>query len=122
MRKSTSRVKTYPADGKHGVVSVDFLGPLVSTAAVGQEDQDANEKRETSHGKRQLLWPRRLVRVGSPWGHAALRRERLGGVEDGERGGQHGEDDERTAEANPTKCELGHADTSLDFLSGRLAF
>lgn len=60
--------------------------------------------------------------LGAHGGHAALRRERLGGVEDGERGGQHGEDDERTAEANPTKCELGHADTSLDFLSGRLAF
>lgn len=86
----------------------------MSTAAVGQEDDDAGEQGEAGHGEDELLGP--AVGALGPGGHAAVVGQGSRGVEDGEAGGHHGKDDEGAAEVDATQSELGHADTGFDFL------
>lgn len=73
---------TYPSDSKHCVVCADLFSAAMSSATVGDKDGDGDCKRETGHGKDELLCPG-IGSVG-PRRHCALRGEALGGVEDGE--------------------------------------
>ena len=94
-----------PADGEEGVVHAHLLGPPMSAAAIADEDEDADGEGDAGGGENELLWPR--VGFRRPWGHAVLCWESLGGVEDGEGGGQHGEDDQAAAEVDAAECKLG---------------
>lgn len=105
-----------PTDGEHGVVDSDLLGTLVATAAVSNKDDDAEQEREAGAAEDDLLRPRRGV--FGPWWQTVHRRQGSGGVEDGERGRDHGHDDQAAAEAHTSEGKLGHADASLDFLRG----
>jgi hypothetical protein len=105
-----------PTDGEHGVVDSDLLGPLVATAAVSDKDNEAEQERKAGTAEDDLLRPRRGV--VSPWRETVHRRQGSGGVEDGERGRDHGHDDQAAAEADASERKLGHADASLDFLRG----
>jgi hypothetical protein len=86
----------------------------VSSAAVSEEDGDTDGEREAGHAEDEELGPG--LGVGCPRGEGVLAREGLGGVEDGEGGGDHGEDDEGAAEVDTSKGKLGHPDAHLDFL------
>lgn len=93
-------MRTHPADGEHCVVRRDLLCPSVSSTAVGEEDDNACQEGDAGHGENELLWPG--IGVVCPGRLVALVRQSLGGVEDGEGGGKHGEDDESTAEVDAT--------------------
>ena len=105
-----------PTDGKHGVVNPDLLGPLMTSAAIPDKDDDAEQEREAGAAEDDLLRPR--GGVFGPWWETVHRREGSGSVEDGERGRDHGQDDQAAAEAHTSEGELGHADASLGFLPG----
>lgn len=103
-----------PADSKHRVVGGDLFRSPMSTAAVREEDDDTGNQRNTSHGQHKLLGPG--VRVLGPRRHSTLRRQRLGGIEDGEGSGEHRQNDQTAAEVDTPQRELGHAHSRLDFL------
>lgn len=88
----------------------------MTTPAVREKHQDTGKQGDAGHGKGKLLRPRRLLRIGRPGRELASGGQGLCRVEDGERGGQHGQDDERAAEVDSTQGKLGHADAGLDFL------
>lgn len=53
---------------------------------------------------------------GPGWEIVALWKS-LGGVEDGECCGDHGQDDKTASKVDTTKEDLGHAYSDLDFLA-----
>lgn len=106
------------ADCEGGVVNSCLLGTVVSASPVGPEYSHADNHRDAGDAEQGNLGPCLLAL--SPDGKAVARWERFRGVKDGKRRGQHGEDDERTAEVDTAEEELGHADSGLDFLWGLL--
>ena len=46
-----------PTDGKQRVVDTDLLGPVVTTAAVSDEDKEADTERYARGSKHNLLGP-----------------------------------------------------------------
>lgn len=66
-------LRTYPSNGKHGVVRADFFCSAMTASTVCEKDNDACQEGYAGHGKNQLLWPG--VCVGGPGGHLALIRQ-----------------------------------------------
>jgi len=71
-----------PTDSEHGVVDADLLRPLVTATAVTDKDRNADNERNTSTSKDDLLRP--SVGIVGPGRQTVHRRERLGCVENGE--------------------------------------
>jgi hypothetical protein len=71
---------TYPANGKHVVVSVDLLSALVSTSEESDEDNNTSRQGHTRHCKDQLLRPG--IGTLSPGWEAALGSKSLASIED----------------------------------------
>lgn len=106
------------ADCEGGVVNSCLFRTVVSASPVGPEYSHADNQRDGGDAEQGNLGPCLLPL--SPDGKIVARWERFRGVKDGKRRGQHGEDDERTAEVDTAEEELGHADSGLDFLWGLL--
>lgn len=102
------------ADREHRVISGCLFGSSVAAAPVADEDEnggdegDAGDAEEGNGGPACCAFgPGRQVIAG--W-------EVLGGVEDGECGGEHGEDDEGAGEVGEAESHFGHANADFDFL------
>ena len=102
------------AEAEGRVVHGRLARLAVAAAPVRVEDDDADGQRDARNAQQRDLRPGLLA--GRPRRQVAARRQRLGRVEDGEGGGQHGEDDERAAEVDAAEEELGDAHALLDSL------
>ncbi len=71
-----------PADGEHGVVDGDFLGALVASSAVGEHDENGEQKRHAGDAEDDDLRPEFLL--GCPGGEVVSVGEVGRRVEDGE--------------------------------------
>jgi len=77
-----SHTEDEPADSKESVVYADLFGSLVSSPAVTDKYDDADQKRYTGASENDLLGP--CVGVLGPCWETAHSWESAGGVEDGE--------------------------------------
>ena len=107
------------AEGEAGVVDGCFLRFVVPTSPVAVEDEEAHRQGYAGDAEDDDLRPRLLTR--GPGGEVVARGQSFRGVEDGEGGTDHGEDDETAAEVDAAEEEFGDADSGLDFLSWALA-
>ena len=102
------------ADGEDGVVHCGFGCSAVARAPVGGDDDDGEDQRDDGYGEDGVLGPG--LGGGGPGGEVVAWWKVARGVEDGEGGAEHGEDDERAGEVGAAKDHLGHADTGFYFL------
>lgn len=112
--RSERGTDSYPAKREHGVIGSNLLGSPMSSAAVGEEDDDTGHNGDAGHGEDKLLRP--SVGLFGPGRHGAVVGEGPGGVEDGEGSGEHRQDNEGAAEVNTTESHLGQPDSRLYFL------
>lgn len=113
-RSPHSHTENEPADREQSVIDADLLRSPVTTTAVANKDTNADDERDTSTGENDFLRPG--VCVVGPSRKTAHRCKSLGGVENGERGRDHGQDNQGAAEVDTTEGELGHSYSGLDFL------
>lgn len=100
--------------GEESIVYGYFLGAVVAASPVIVEDQKTKSERDTRGSQDDDLRPG--LGAISPSGKTVPGRERLGSIEDGECGGDHGKDDETAAKVDTTKQKLGDSNSSFDFL------
>lgn len=93
------------SDSKDSVVSSDFLCFPVTAFPVGDDDNDGDDEGESGDAEKQDLGPDHGIL--SPWRKAVSWCEMFCGVEYGECGCNHGENDETAGEVDAAKENLG---------------
>jgi hypothetical protein len=102
------------ANSEDGIVCGDFLGSIVTSLEVCNHDNHRHEERDTGDGQDQDLWPN--LGVFGPCWEVVSWCESLGGVEDGEGGCNHGQDDQTAGEVDASEEDLGYPYSYFDFL------
>jgi hypothetical protein len=102
------------ANGEDSVVSCYFFGPIVASSKVCNHDNDGHDQRDTGDGEDDDLRPN--LGVFGPWWKVVSWCEGLCGVEDGECGCNHGEDNQTAGKVDASKEDLSNADSDFDFL------
>ena len=102
------------ADGEDGVVDCGFLGAAVAPAGVAVEDHDGHKEGEAGDAEEEDGGP--FGGVLCRWCEGVAGWEAARGVEDGEGGGEHAEDDERTGEVGEAEGHFGDPHADFDAL------
>ena len=101
-------------NGEDGVVDGGFFGSSVAAAEVGEDDAEGHGEGDAGDAEEGYLGPCFLTLCPgwefASWGNGFC------GVEYGEGGGEHGEDDETAAEVDTAEGHFCHSDSSFDFL------
>ena len=102
------------SNGEDSIVGCDLFGAVVPSSEVCSHDRNRHNKRDNSDDEKENLWP--CLCVVGPWGEVVSFWQCLCSVEDGERGCEHGEDNETAGEVDPSEEDLSNSYSDLHFL------